>query len=152
MHHWHSSSLLSFHYAQFFSIEFTFLHFNNRTIYSFHLRITAKIHFSFNENHRTIHQYLWKTPIWSSQTNTAATSSEKPVWTDAKSRANIQLNSALTQSTRLVERWKKLQFYPHCSLALLQLAFQQIILWKWQTYAHSLQKPTKWPNQFISFD
>ena len=100
MHHWHSSSIPSFHYAQFFSTEFTFLHFDNRTIYSFAFRITTKIHFSFNENHRTIHQYLSKTPIWSSQTNTAATSSEKTVSTDAKSRSNIQLNSALTHSTQ----------------------------------------------------
>ena len=152
MHHWHSSSLPSFQYAQFFSTEFTFLHFDNRTIYSFAFRITTKIHFSFNENHRTIHQYLSKTPISSSQTNTAATSSEKPVWTDAKSRSNIQLNSVLTQSTRLVERWKKLQFYPHCLLALVQPAFQQIIHWNWQTDAHSLQTPTKRPNQFISVD
>ena len=152
MHHWHSSSLPSFHYAQFFSTEFNLIHFDNRTIYPFALRITAKIHFSFNENHRTIHQYLWKTPIWSSQTNTAAMSSEKPVWTNANWRSNIQLNSALTHSTRLVKRWKKLQFYPHCSLALLQPVFQQIIQWKWQTDAHSLQTPIKRPNQFISFD
>ena len=72
MHHWHSSSLPSFHYAQFFSTEFTFLHFDNRTIYSFAFRITTKIHFSFNENHRTVHQYLSKTPIWSSQTNSSS--------------------------------------------------------------------------------
>ena len=152
MHRWHSSSLPSFHYAQFFSTEFIFLHFDNRTIYSFALQITAKIQFSFNENHRTIHQYLSKTPICSSQTNTAATSSEKPVWTDAKSRSNVQLNSSLTQSTRLVERQKTLQSYPLFSLTLLKPAFQQIIQWKWQTDAHSLQTSTKRPNQFISFD